>query len=343
MTQHHELVSGAPRSNGLPARLARRARWAAVELGCRGGLKRWLLAPRPGPRVLVWHGVDRAGRSDFNGRFVAISELEGLLDWLADNARVVSLAASLNGELDPRRPTVALTFDDGYASMLYHVLPALEGRRMPATFFVTAVRAGGGDMLWPDAVDLAARWATGAVVVNGETFRRTRRGLVSAARGDRLADRARRMTPEQLALLVGDLRDGPLATLDLEALWEYWRPLTTDELQRLAASPLATIGAHGASHADPEQIPAETMRAELEVGRRWLTAATGRTVDFLAWPFGQAPASGIQMARELGFRHQLLGDPWPTGTGETDVHGRLTMNPFVSWRVGAWALLRGRW
>lgn len=343
MTRPSEPPSGAPRSNALPARLTRRALWASVEVGCRGGLERWLLEPRPGPRILVWHGIDRAGRTDLNGRFVAVSDLEGLLDWLADNARVVPLAALLDGELDSHRPTVALTFDDGYAGVLHHALPALTSRLMPATFFVTAIRASGGDLLWPDAADLAARWATGPVNVNGETFRRTRRGLVSAARGDRLADRARGMTPEQLAQLVAGLRAGPLVTLDLEALWEYWRPLTADELRELAGSPLATIGAHGASHADLERMPAETVRAELEAGRRWLESLTGRTVDLLAWPFGSADAARIQVARELGFRHQLLGDPWPEGTGEPDVHGRLVVNPFVTWRVNAWALLRGRW
>lgn len=331
-----------PTSTDLVARLRRRATWAAVEFGCRVGLSGRLLAPQAGRRILAYHGVDRDGRKDLNGRFLSVAELDQMLTWLRHNTVVVALDELLAGADDSRRPTIALTFDDGYAGMAHHVLPLLERHRVPATFFITSIRARGRDMLWPDAIDLATRWASGPVTVGDEVFDRTRRGLVSRLHGDRLADRARHLDPNELDELVVQLRRWPLATLDLDRLWEYWRPLEVDELRQLASRKLVTLGAHGSSHADLSTQPPAIVRDELETGRRWLERVTDRSVDLLAWPFGRATHDGITIARDLGFRHQLLGDPLVEAT-RGDIHGRLTMNPFVSWRVAAWAVLRGGW
>lgn len=332
----------APSCPSLTARLRLRAVWAAVDTGCRLGLARRLLAPRAVRRVLVYHGVDRAGRKDLNGRFVSAAQLDQTLTWLRHNTTIVGLDDFLTGAGEHDRPTVALTFDDGYAGMAHHVLPLLELHRVPATFFVTSIRARGQEMLWPDALDLATRWTSGPITLGGEPFGRTRKGLVSRQHGDRLAERARGKSPAELTELVEQLRAGPLATLDLDRLWEYWRPLDADELQQLASCAYVTLGAHGTTHADLATQTPEVVRDELATGRQWLETVTGRSVDLLAWPFGRATREGVQIARELGFRHQLFADPQPAVT-DTDLHGRLTMNPFVSWRVAAWAVLQGAW
>lgn len=326
----------------LATRLRRRVTWAAVDVGCRLGLSRSLLAPRAVRRVLLYHGVDREGRKDLNGRFVSVAEFAQMLAWLRHHTTIVGLDDFLGGAGDSQRPTVALTFDDGYAGMFHHVLPLLEEHRVPATFFVTSVRATGQEMLWTDALDLAARWTTGPLTLDGEVFNRSRKGLVSRRRGDRLAARARGMTPTELARLVDQLRTGPLANHDLDRLWEYWRPLDTDELQQLATCPYVTLGAHGTTHADLATQTPEVVRDELATGQQWLESTIGRRVDLLAWPFGRATREGVEVARRLGFRYQLLGDSI-TPTTDADLHGRLTMNPFVSWRVAAWALLQGAW
>ena len=68
-------------------------------------------------------------------------------DWLAREREVVDLADAVH-HLDGRgrlpRGTVALTFDDGYASLHEHALPLLTSHLLPATVFLVAGTLGPG-------------------------------------------------------------------------------------------------------------------------------------------------------------------------------------------------------
>jgi peptidoglycan/xylan/chitin deacetylase (PgdA/CDA1 family) len=91
-------------------------------------------AKRHAPSVLCYHSVHpTAGYGS-----VTPDQFEAQLRFLADSCDVVPLADVLSAagrQLD--RPTVAITFDDGYADNHSIVMPALLRYGFPATFFVT--------------------------------------------------------------------------------------------------------------------------------------------------------------------------------------------------------------
>lgn len=68
----------------------------------------------------------------------------------ASGARVVTVSALAERVADPDETLVALTFDDGFASVLEHALPALAERNLPATIYCVAGRLGGRND-WPSA------------------------------------------------------------------------------------------------------------------------------------------------------------------------------------------------
>ena len=92
-------------------------------------------------RVLMYHRVlpddcDPVTRRLLVG-VVTRSMFERQLDYLGRHFQVVPLR-QLVERRDACAGLVAITFDDGYADNLWHALPALQARGMPATVFVTS-------------------------------------------------------------------------------------------------------------------------------------------------------------------------------------------------------------
>ena len=88
--------------------------------------------------VLAYHSIN----NDPWIHAVTPETFEQHLVWLAKNATVISLE-ELDRRIEKRefpktkRPTIAITFDDGYADWVEYAAPLLKQHKMPATFFVT--------------------------------------------------------------------------------------------------------------------------------------------------------------------------------------------------------------
>ncbi len=105
--------------------------------------------PAPGITILIYHrvGAGNGGQMDLSP-----AAFDAQVAWLRSTQRVLTLDQALV-ELGAERPAgegatapgshgdtpntgVVLTFDDGTADWVDHVLPALERHRVPATFYV---------------------------------------------------------------------------------------------------------------------------------------------------------------------------------------------------------------
>ena len=97
------------------------------------------------PLVLCYHAVSTAWPAELS---VTPERFERQLEVFARRGyRGVTFAEVVRGEA-PKR-SVAVTFDDGYASTLRVAQPILERLEMPATLFVPTDYMGGGPMAWP--------------------------------------------------------------------------------------------------------------------------------------------------------------------------------------------------
>jgi hypothetical protein len=81
--------------------------------------------------------------------------------------------------------------------------------------------------------------------------------------------------------------------------------LSNEQLRRLAASPLVTIGAHSERHINLARVSVAEAQQEMISSRRSLEHIVDREVVHFAYPFGNANACGqreAQLARAAGFR-----------------------------------------
>jgi peptidoglycan/xylan/chitin deacetylase (PgdA/CDA1 family) len=216
------------------------------------------------------------------------------LDYLGRHFQVVSLS-----ELVERRENcgglAAITFDDGYADNLWHALPALQERGMPATVFVTSKYLDSTEGVWWERL---ARW----VVQSG-------RDTMRVDTGDRVHEFPDRGRPTKQYRIVRKFLTGLTAEERKTALADVPthpedRFITTSELSELAAAGVQIEG-HTVTHPRLSSLDREQMRREVSDNKNTLEALLNRKVDFMAYPYGDRDdfnAVSMEVARDAGYR-----------------------------------------
>jgi peptidoglycan/xylan/chitin deacetylase (PgdA/CDA1 family) len=206
-----------------------------------------------------------------------------------------------------REPSVAITFDDGYADNVLEALPILESVGVPATFFISTGNIGTDNEFWWDQLErillrdvslpasfslmdrqYSQAWPT-ETMAQRQTLYVALNALAQKIATERLEDWL-----EQLSRWAG--QDNPGAGLN--------RSLTEDELRTLARNPWATIGAHTVSHAALSALTAEQQRYEIFTSKAVLEEQTGTKINVFSYPFGNRKhynRTSINLCREAGF------------------------------------------
>ncbi len=266
--------------------------------------------------ILMYHRV-ADDPSDAYGLCVDPVRFEAQLGVLAELADVVALGdlvatSRASGPIGPTRrarkhgrPQIALTFDDGYADNLEHALPALEAHDAPATIYVSTGALGRPRGFWWDrlALLLAGRAEVELeLVLAGSPLR-------VSLHGARAATDALVALHSRLRLLDADVVDAALVTIASQLGTDVPEPrsartLRHEELEKLAASPLVTVGAHTVDHRLLAGLPPGTQEAQMRRSVLELEKLLGRPVRDFAYPYGD-PSSfdrdSLAAARRCGF------------------------------------------
>ncbi len=283
-------------------------------------------------RILVYHGVDRKGEKKLNGRFISQKELELHFRWLAEHCFVASLEEYCQGRFAKDRPTVLITFDDGYLNNLELMLPVAQKYNLPVTVFVTTLYRTGQSLQWADLIDLTAFLDGQDIDLQGQIFKLNRkRQYRSTSTGQELKAFCKRSETSVIQALYETL--SKRTTFQTDAQWDvYWKQLSPKGLQQLGMSPLVTIGNHGDTHAILNKIPIEEASQELKVSKIYLENLLQQPITAIAYPNGNYSPMLIQAARQLGYHHQFGADiVSSTVEQKWGIYPRLTINPYISW------------
>jgi peptidoglycan/xylan/chitin deacetylase (PgdA/CDA1 family) len=239
------------------------------------GLARFL---SPRACVLTYHRVATPER-DPHGQAVSPDNFARQLAWLRERYRVVALTELLANVFDGTvvEGTVAVTFDDGYADTLSAAVPIAASTRVPLHVFVTVGPVLHEGSFWWDDLTRASGDDGTELRVHAELKRLP------------AEERARRL--EQLAAAGADPR-------------ESGRPLTRDELDRLAAMPRVSIGSHTLSHPCLAALGRDDQLHELTASRQALEEHLQRPVTTVSYPFGKDADLGAEtpeLARAAGY------------------------------------------
>lgn len=317
-----------------------KSRWLFNDLRAKTG---WKGSPvHPFRRILVYHGIDERGETKLNSRFLSRSELRKQFEWFREECQVVSLDKFFAGESPKNRPEICLTFDDGYRNNFTEVLPLLEEFEFPATFFVTAARTTGRELLWTDLLDLTAYVEGKPFIWQGERYYRNGKGeFISLRTAAPLKGVAKHATVAEIEDLEALLHEQATFLEDPE--WEpYWKLMDEAEVQVLAQHPLVTLGVHGTTHCSLDVLDIEAAMAEMKAARTWLVAQGAGQIDALSWPTGRYTPELVEAATAAGFSKQLAVDfLHPADAKDPRQAQRLVLNPHISFLNQREAVLKG--
>jgi peptidoglycan/xylan/chitin deacetylase (PgdA/CDA1 family) len=205
------------------------------------------------------------------------------------------------------KPTVAITFDDGYADNLLEALPILEELGIPATFFVSTGTIGTTQEFWWDELT--------HIILEMENLPRSFTLSDPGVGGTWLTGTTseRQGFYREIVQLMTDAdvehRCEWLAQLRLWAepgkkIHEAHRAMTLNELRLLATSSLVTIGSHTVTHSQLASLSSSAQNEELETSKHQLEAWIGREVTTFSYPFGKRchyTNESIALCRDAGF------------------------------------------
>ena len=231
----------------------------------------------PGVAVLCYHSIrdEGDGGVPFHELHVTASTFERHCKLIAAHCHPIALAELREARkgtraLPPR--AVLVTFDDGYRAVLDLALPILERYKVPAVVFGCSGPIVYGTHFWFDSVYTSA--------------------------GEHAVLKGRNAPAGEWTAFVEANRSHASPS-------DRHRPLTVDELRRLAANPLIEVGGHTVTHPTLALMPRDVQEREVGGCRRELAQLVGSPIDAFAYPYGASTVDysvdTVSIVRRAGF------------------------------------------
>ncbi|MSQ11183.1 MAG: polysaccharide deacetylase family protein [Dehalococcoidia bacterium] len=274
-----------------------------------GVTARFLRARRrePSLTVLYYHGVRAPTGDPFDPsqeRLVTPEAFQRQLQFVKLHFTVLPLheAVSLLREDSSCGPLLAVTFDDGDATVLSEGLPLLEAERVPFTAFLPTALTGGKEEPWWARLEEAVRACNQSVTleVSGRSSTYDLRHPAgkwqlyhdaynaAMAAPDGRCEHALQPVLAQMAGAAAGPRNGAVRTL---VPWEG--------AKALARSPLGDLGSHTVHHWVLSRLDAKTLRQEVLDSKQEIEERAGVRVFSFSYPYGERASERVRLREYL--------------------------------------------
>jgi len=276
------------------------------------------------PILLMYHRINKlscdpwnlcVSPENFSQQLMLLKEQRDVvpLSWLVENLE--------RGHVPDR--TVVLTFDDGYADILFHAKPILEKHGCPATSFLATGPISGHNGFWwdvlarivlesaplPQELTVEVHGKTHSWCLkhdgqeNGEPSGFSRSDLYFA-----LWSLVKPLSPRERQ-----------AVISLVAAWagvhadeqERDRILTPNEVRKLSEPAFLDIGAHTVTHPFLPSLDFADQRWEIEESRSVCEELTNSPVSGFAYPFGDFDEGSLSLVSAAGFKFACTTEERP--------------------------------
>jgi peptidoglycan/xylan/chitin deacetylase (PgdA/CDA1 family) len=261
--------------------------------------------------VLIYHRVTKLP-SDPQLLAVSPDNFRSHLQYLKKNFPIVRFEDDWS---KLREPSIAITFDDGYADNAREALPIIEEIGIPVSFFISTGTIETNKRFWWDDLEyiISGKWLFPKYFelidkVYGRVWQ-------TATPLDRLT--LYNEIHPLMKKVNSECKDGWLNQLHA---WvnaprcdsENNRTMTLYELRSLDKSTWVTVGAHSVTHSCLSSLSREEQREEILSSKTQLESWLGHKINIFSYPFGSKidyNQSTVNICREAGFMKAAANFP----------------------------------
>lgn len=213
---------------------------------------------------------------------VSPNVFEEHIKWLKKKFQILSIE---DDWAQVKRPSIVITFDDGYADIFYEALPILEKYSVPATIFVSTGNIDQKMEFWWDMLEqifFCNRNLPDIFSYGGNLFS-LRTNNERKATCYALHSCLKAMTSEERESTLREMASLLQSQISFR---DTHRVLTKNELRKIDESPFVTIGGHTVSHPVLAVESILKQREEIEKSTEYLTRTLEHVIDVFSYPFG---------------------------------------------------------
>ena len=209
----------------------------------------------------------------------------------------------LTGE-QPKKPLLAITFDDGQLDNLQYGLPVLDEFNFKATFYIPTLNIDEANILWHDRIGyctLAAR-NQGEKVMQKTLELAQIYGIPANPTSpfeNHIIEHSKRISPEKRVQFIAAL-ESMLKT----SAPEWGRLMTWDEIRQMHQQG-HELGSHSMSHALMPQCNDQELKEETVESKRRLEAELDAEVFSFCYPNGDCDARSAEAARLADYQNAV--------------------------------------
>ena len=263
--------------------------------------------PSRGPAILMYHRIADESFDPW-GLAVSPSNFAAQIQWLAANRSILSLSEFTRLHRRKALPddAIAITFDDGYASVSEAAAPILDPFNAPATVFIPVDLIGREQGFWWDELEQIVLNHPGdsldlnASIDLGKRSRADRRWQPGS---DPQTPRQRAFLTlwEQLKTLSPTALNAAMDNLKRQSadVQAPQRLLTSEELRRRPS--WLDVGSHALTHPSLPSLTRSEKAREISGSIERCEALSGIRPTAFAYPYGDIDRESLNLVRDAGF------------------------------------------
>ncbi|CAN5391177.1 hypothetical protein BH10BAC2_BH10BAC2_47820 [soil metagenome] len=305
------------------------------------GFNKKLYSNARGARIVTYHGICIKDHLKFNTLFLRLDTFKAHLAFYKKHFHIISLDDYYAKLFREDKFNICICFDDGFYNNYKYVLPLLKEHEIPATFFITAIREAGYDILWNDFLSIIGKYGPGEITYKNEPFYKNKEGKYFRTEGSSLTDLLRLTDFEQKAEMIEQLNPATNFKQN-KAEEDFWLQMTMEEIKNLSNDKLYSIGSHGYYHNDLANLSTKQLHDEMIRSKEYLERITGKKVRAIAFPYGSYTAAVIAAAKKAGYT-QLLALNFNSQQNDETMKERIIVNPYISVANQMLAIINGKY